>query len=230
MGSSVPATFEAYVRVFHPVQGSTPAKIHTWREVCHHNVKFAHSLMQWQSIRTDRFGGVWPDGDPEVGSLPLHTFRGLVRSLLVQGSQNDCSAGWWRGWAILRDLLPRLSREGAFRPSGATASTTGDTDVFGTSASYLDLPQRSYTVLQSSLGGLLQQRLLSVSALWRSPNILWSSDRSWFLATEIDFDSTLLGGSRALIDKVAADASLELMEVHPSDNLTVFGDIPNAIT
>jgi hypothetical protein len=36
----------------------------------------------------------------------------------------------------------------------------------------------------------------------QSPSLLWAADESWLLATEIDFDSTLIGGSRPLIDAV----------------------------
>jgi hypothetical protein len=61
----------------------------------------------------------------------------------------------------------------------------------------------------------------------QSPNQWWSDDHSWCVATEIDFDSTLVAGSRALVDAVLADERLEAFVVGPDDDLTSRGDRVN---
>ncbi|MGY1855148.1 hypothetical protein [Modestobacter sp. SYSU DS0290] len=62
-----------------------------------------------------------------------------------------------------------------------------------------------------------------VTAEWfipQSPNLWWPADRSWCVGTEIDFDSTLVAGSRALVDELLAHPVLEALEVHPEGSLT----------
>ena len=48
---------------------------------------------------------------------------------------------------------------------------------------------------------------------FRSPALWWPEDRAWFVHTEIDALSTYLGGSRALIDNLLGDQTLESLEV-----------------
>jgi hypothetical protein len=65
---------------------------------------------------------------------------------------------------------------------------------------------------------------------WRdSPNLIWPADRSWFIASEVDFDSTLVGGSRALIGALVAAADFEVLEVEPDTLLTAFSDKLNPV-
>lgn len=92
----------------------------------------------------------------------------------------------------------------------------------------LRLPHRNYLVL----GGLLA----SVPTLGdrvehalspQSPNLLWPADRSWCLATEIDFDSTLIGGPQSLVETLLAAEGVEAWAVGPDDSLAVDGDTVN---
>ena len=62
---------------------------------------------------------------------------------------------------------------------------------------------------------------------WQSPNLLWPADRAWFLATEIDFDSTLVAGDTDFIADVLACPALESWQVHPHDSLASDGDTIN---
>jgi hypothetical protein len=61
----------------------------------------------------------------------------------------------------------------------------------------------------------------------QSPNLLWPVDPSWCVATEIDFDSTLVGGSARLIEAVLADPRLEALPVRPDDSLQADADTVN---
>jgi hypothetical protein len=40
------------------------------------------------------------------------------------------------------------------------------------------------------------------------PNLIWPSDHSWYVVSEYDFDSTLVGGGRDLIDAILGTLSL----------------------
>jgi hypothetical protein len=51
----------------------------------------------------------------------------------------------------------------------------------------------------------------------RTPNLWWPDDRAWCVASEIDFSSTYMGGSPALIERVLADERLEAIPVRLED-------------
>jgi hypothetical protein len=64
--------------------------------------------------------------------------------------------------------------------------------------------------------------------MWaQSPSILWPEDHAWVLATEIDFDSTLVAGTRALIDELVQAPGLEVLPLRTDANLTSDGDLLN---
>ena len=60
-----------------------------------------------------------------------------------------------------------------------------------------------------------------------SPSILWPDDHSWVLATEIGFDSTLIAGTRALVDELMRSPGLEVVAIGIDANLTWGGDALN---
>lgn len=45
----------------------------------------------------------------------------------------------------------------------------------------------------------------------QSPSLFWPADHAWCVATEVDFDSTVVGGSRALITQMVAATELEAL-------------------
>jgi hypothetical protein len=58
---------------------------------------------------------------------------------------------------------------------------------------------------------------------------MWPSDRAWFLASEIDFDSTLVGGTRDLIESILDNPGLDAWPVGPDDSLAYDADRINLI-
>ena len=61
----------------------------------------------------------------------------------------------------------------------------------------------------------------------RSPSLFWPDDRIWCVASEIDFDSTLVGGPSELIENVLGRDELEAWPVEPLDSLAWDGDMVN---
>ncbi|HVE91883.1 MAG TPA: hypothetical protein VNE62_06250 [Actinomycetota bacterium] len=53
---------------------------------------------------------------------------------------------------------------------------------------------------------------------WVPPNMWWPSDRSWFVASDLDYTSTFVGGSRECVDTIQRDPSFEVFEVGPTDS------------
>lgn len=58
-----------------------------------------------------------------------------------------------------------------------------------------------------------------IELAWYGPNFWWPEDRAWFVSTEVDGESTYLGGSGALIDRVMSDPRLEVAPARLEDRL-----------
>lgn len=57
-----------------------------------------------------------------------------------------------------------------------------------------------------------------------SPSILWPDDHAWVLATEIDFDSTIVAGTTALVRELVRTPGLEVLPLSTDADLTWDGD------
>ena len=60
-----------------------------------------------------------------------------------------------------------------------------------------------------------------------TPSLMWPGDRAWALVTEIDYDSTVVGGSAALIAQLCADTRLETFALTEGADLSWTGDTIN---
>jgi hypothetical protein len=54
----------------------------------------------------------------------------------------------------------------------------------------------------------------------QSPTLWWPDDRAWCVASEVDFHSTYVGGSRQLIDRLLGDERIEALEAAVTDRVT----------
>ncbi len=61
-----------------------------------------------------------------------------------------------------------------------------------------------------------------------APNLIWPTDHSWLVASEVDFDSTLVGGSIMLVEAIVESPKLEAWQVKPTDSLAADADKINA--
>lgn len=90
----------------------------------------------------------------------------------------------------------------------------------------LDLPGRSYYLF--SAGARFFQdvdwvhRVPWHHAAWspQSPNLLWPADHAWVLVSEIDFDSTVVAGSRELIAALVQDPNIEALPLREGADLS----------
>lgn len=107
----------------------------------------------------------------------------------------------------------------------ATATTTPD-DVFVAiwegwgdvpaqrfpGAAHLETQGRGHFLLRGPLTGALSP--VSVGGTEQpAAGLWWPADRSWFVATEIDFEWTFVAGSSTLIDRLVADDRIEVAPV-----------------
>ena len=56
------------------------------------------------------------------------------------------------------------------------------------------------------------------------PAFLWDAAHEWMASTEIDFDSTIIGGDEQLIAAILQDTSIESWSIRPTDSLQSDGD------
>jgi hypothetical protein len=220
---SVPDRYDAYVRILHPA--SLKWQSVTWGQVADELGREVHALAQWDAIvGANRYRNEepdWPGNGPDTGGLEKPLLGPLLEALAEQTKTPDrVFFGIWRGmsWGtmVAAPAAPGLDLPPArpWRSTDDLSFAFADEQV---AQSSLDLPQRDYVVLGGDLeAGLLVEDFLSPS----SPNLIWPDDRVWFLASEIDFDSTLVGGSEELAQRIIEDERFEAFPVRPTDRLT----------
>jgi len=218
-GSIIPEGFDAYCRIFHPVQTREPeAASRTWAEVATENGRVVHPGMQIHMI--------WHP----VGSRPLkYDLNDYLNNL---------------AWGEL-PLPERTIFVEVLRPHTTTPGSCwfcvwegfGSIDFDGVSER-VHLPERDYVLYAGPIEvalatldtGPAQFASDPTVQPWntQSPNLWWPDDRSWFVATEIDHAWTYVGGSEALIDSILNADGLEALPVHISDSPFIDGDDINA--
>ena len=194
----VPEGFPRYVRLLHPCPEKPAWR---WADVARARGFTAHPLMQWDALQT-------PDGSaggleaPAVGTIPHEIAAILTGVLSHHTSSKECNLAVWSGFAEL--------------PEGTVTN--------------LALPDRSYVLLRAPIA-------LAAGPLWtfedgaypvtQTANMWWPDDRSWVVATDIDFTFTLIGASSGCAHELVSHGVLEGYEVHAEDRVDSGGDTLN---
>ncbi|NHC47348.1 hypothetical protein G9H72_19040 [Motilibacter sp. K478] len=224
VGFVVPRGYPAYARVLHPVQAGQGVGVTTWARVCAATGRVPHALMQWLRITRPVRGaglptagdGRWSEVDVEPGNLEQGSLRALLDVLAASTRGQDCLHALWDGygWAAMigRSTAPAPVLDEALAAPRVT------------------LPGRDYLLFGGRLHAALHigDQVTDGWVLPQSPNLLWPADRSWCLATEVDFDSTLVGGQPGLVAAVLAHPGLEAWPVTEDDDLSALGDRVNS--
>ena len=202
VGSIIPEGFEAYARLFHPVQLEHDRQ-ERWTDVALRNGRIVHSTMQFHQISTPR--GQAPKGNPRTGQEPREGTLALEqRRALVEVLRNEtdtpaqCWFCMWEGFGGLDEsVIPER----------------------------VELPGRNYLLYTGNIDRALES---PTGPFDQSPNLWWPEDRAWFVASEIDFAWTYVGGARGLIATLVADARLEALEVALDTKVDYMADGVNA--
>ncbi len=192
--------------------------------------------MQWAAIATPTDevatspSGLWDDGDVRVGSLAPSALSALIDVLTPATGDQDCFHALWEGWGWVDGSgvkVLTLTDDGRVEPGPAVRP--------GVSAQVralprLHLPHREYLLFRGPLRAALHMGWEGSPGGFepQSPSLFWPADHSWFVSTEIDFESTLVGGSAALISAVLTTPGLDAWPVEPDDDVTAYGDLPNS--
>jgi hypothetical protein len=208
VGALVPSTFDAYARVFHPAYDA--GELVRWSQIARANRKIVHPQMQFTRLigYRSRFSpGYTPrqsdvfDEAPGVGELPRDVAASLAQTLARHtATAADCWFAVWHGWGDL---------DGAFDGQPT-----------------FHLPQRDYHLAHGPVTAATQS---VARPPWshRPCNLWWPDDHAWCVATEIDLDSTYIGGSQACIEELLANPELEVTAIDLTAGVTADSDTLN---
>ncbi len=225
--SLVPRGLDAYARVLHPALSGDRSPVR-WDTVTEWSGRTAHPLAQFAAIARPRSGagrGAAPFyAPPPVGDLPEPVLGSLCDVL----AKHTRTPG--RCWFCLWDGYGWISGSPSVSVLGDPAPIP---PVFGPatlSAPRVGLPERAYLLFEGPLGAASDMGWWGANGELvtpQSPNLFWPDDRAWCVATEIDLDSTFVGGSAALIDDVLRDDRLEAWPSHLTDPVSASSDLIN---
>ena len=200
VGHLVPDVFEAYARALHPALSGLYEEPVRWSAVAAKTGRVAHPLMQFERI------AVLPDDDlsaqprwgerPRAGRGPLTELAGALRPFTADPA--TCWIGLWEGFGGL-DMIEKLD-----------------------DAPRVTIPHRAYYLFRGPLEAV--PALASAGPPWQAPNLWWPDDRSWCVATDIDLDSTYVGGTRECINALLSDPALEGFPSQIEDRIDVGAD------
>jgi hypothetical protein len=218
-----------------------------WAAVAEWSGGVIHSCVQFEALARPRAGTPLQappfDAPPPSGNLPPPLLAALLDLLRQHTTTPDrCWFGLWEGcgWVQGSPAVGWLAAEGP-RPPRHRRPWPRQTDppdpglippALGPesrAAQRVRLPERDYLLFSGPLGAALQMGWRRTDGAFdpQSPNLIWPDDRAWFVATEIDLDSTYLGGSAALIEAVLANQRLESVSAQPSDDVSAASDDVN---
>jgi hypothetical protein len=229
---TVPRGYPAYVRICHPAADNDGRPV-GWSEVAGSTGRQAHPLMQWHALvgsqdSLNMTDSLWRGSNPQRGNLEPEVLGPLCD--LLSGHTADpehCFFCLWDGYGwIGREPTPLRShpaglvrgREEPIQPAFSAEQL---------SRRRVELPHRSYLLLVGALPAALQ---IGWGPLRQSPNLFWPADHAWCAATELDFDSTLLGGTTELIETILATPTLDAWPVQPDDSLAFDADRINQVS
>lgn len=164
----------------------------------------------------------WPHSPPQLGNLQVDSLEALCDLLARHTTRpDDCYFCLWEGWGQLYGS-PTFSYLGSDEP--VPSALTADE----LRAPRVSLPGRDYLLMRGPLSATVDLARYDGDFPWtQSPNLFWPADRAWCVATEVDFDSTLVGGSTDLIDAVLRSPDLETWPIRPDDSLASDADLIN---
>jgi len=206
--SVVPKGFESYTRVFHPALGPAPNRpVVRWSSVAEWSGCIVHPEMQWEAISTPqgvpRLAAPWSQ-EPMHGRCPSD----LIAVLCEHLARHTRAVGsvWYAMWRGFPDVR-------AIEADGPR----------------FELPDREYVLLHGQLAAA-PDVITSPFPLNAGPSLWWPDDRSWCVATEVDYRWTYVAGPEACSTSIERDDRIEALRTQPQHRGDIDGDrINNAL-
>jgi hypothetical protein len=210
IGEMVPGTFPAYGRLLHPAYHPEEGWI-GWRRVAGWSGRDLKPDSLFEDIARRDDGSRWPGSSPIDGQLERDVCARLARHFqpftMTPESVWYCVWGGWGGLAGPEiELAPAITGRSyrVFRgPLDAVIGLVFDIEDPGSVASLTEVTteEKGERVDESNLDALF----------FHSPSLWWPDDRAWFVHTEVDAQSTYIGGSDDLIRTLLDDPQLEVL-------------------
>lgn len=219
VGSVAPTGFETCVRILHGLEWrGRPAR---WADVASEGGKTMHPLVQFRALAAHPS----EHGEPFEGGLTVAEVTALSEALERHTTTpDDVWFALWNGFGQLNDGGSSwlVASDGGETVESAPALLT----AAERGAATLSMPMgRDYLVFRGPLSAIAP---LTQQGVWeQSPNLWWPADRAWCVATEIDFDSTLVSCSLSVATDLLNDPRFEAFEVDWSDSLMWNADTVN---
>jgi hypothetical protein len=197
---TVPSVFEAYARILHPAHRGPDRERRanvSWAEIAAATGRTLHRLAQFE-----RIAAIDEDPNTDFETRPhadgvCDIAPSLTPILREYTSSNSrCVFGLWEGYGGM-DKVPSVVLAARAR-----------------------CPHRDYALFAGPIEGFFA----FCRPHWQPPSIWWPEDRAWFVFTDIDLDSTYVGGSVACISRILEDPSLEAFPALPDDRIDIGAD------
>ena len=217
VGSLVPLGYEAYARVLHPARNMRDESV-PWSAVAEWSGRVYHPLMSFEGISVPTEGSVretppW-DHDPRHGSIDEDVALELADFLSRYTDTNEqCYFGVWEGYGQYSGGTVMLTSDGRGRRLGVPRDIRDAQRIKGAGFHYLLYRGRWQDLTQ-----------FFAHALSMPPNIWWPADRAWFVATDVDLDSTYVGASRECIAALLSHDPLETLPAEPDAPISMTAD------
>ncbi len=213
VGAVVPPVFDAYCRVLHPawrVEDRQSSKVR-WATLVRSADRTLRGTTQFEELVLPQ--GVEP---PSVGRLEADELSALLEVLADStDTVGDCWFGIWAGFGWIQggDAIAELNPD-------RTADRVGVRTFSGLKATQakLQIPGRDLLLYR---GPVWAAAAFVEPPVLQTPNLWWPQDRAWCVASDIDLDSTYVGGAHELVDELLRDARLESLPVRVYDTISV---------
>lgn len=187
-----------------------------------------------------------PDGRvftaPAEGELEPELLAHLAQMLVAHtATPDDGYAAVWEGWGGLlggyrhrsssasfgwlsdqqhREVMYQSLRDRFNNPFRRAKWEPGVLSDEISKGSRLELPDRAHVLFRGALRAFAAADEAAELPWQDAPlSILWPADHAWVMASEIDFDSTIVGGSVELIQAICADQRLEALQIREGSSL-----------
>lgn len=221
--SVVPSGFEAYARIFHPMYDQESLRLVRWSDLAdRRGVELGPDTGFKEIGALDPHSATWNPPPPQEGNLALEQVIVLAAALETFTSTPDrCWYCIWEGYGFWWSgshsplYLPDTDPE----EIAAYRRQAEEQDAVLRPIPRVEAPDkdRAYFLFRGPLSAAAS---FSRFEPWhQSPNLWWSEDRAWCVASEIDISSTYVGGSRDCVEHIIANGDLEAIEVEADTRL-----------